>query len=94
MFAKNKIVGVTNGKINMQPGTAVATTVSKPQSVTAASIFDTLGTVESPATMHSINYFTASNYQYYLTGIVPNTPDQYESPMMSLFHFLIGNYAV
>ena len=86
MFAKNKIVGITNGKINMQPGTAVATTVSKPQSITAASIFDTLGTVESPATMHSINYFTASNYQYYLTGIVPNTPDQYESPMMSLFY--------
>lgn len=86
MFAKNKIVGINNGRITMQPSSVIASTVSKQMPVTAASIFDTLGTSDTGLTLKSLNYFTASNYQYYLTGILPNTPDQYESPMLSLFY--------
>lgn len=91
MFAKHQVLGVANNRVITKPLTQHSPFVSagKKSYELNADVYNTLAPLtsnNSGATSSSINFFAASNYQYYMTGIVPATPDMIDSSVMSLFY--------
>lgn len=89
MFAKHQVLGVANNRVITKPyeqQTVYAASSPKKYELNA-DIYDTLNPISStPAASGSINFFAASNYQFYMTGIIPATPDIVDQSMMSLFY--------
>lgn len=85
MFAKNKILGVTGSHINVMHSpyeNSFAETVSKtPINASYTSVSGGVNT-----TSKSLGIFWNTNYQYYLTGLLPATPDITESSTLALFY--------
>jgi hypothetical protein len=99
MFAKNKILGVSGGSINIAPSTygnpliARATPRQPPSQVTANM---TMGANSHGANSTSINGFWQSNYQYMFTGILPADPNLIDTSTLALFYrdiYLFDNTA-
>ena len=92
MFAKHQVLGVSNGRVITKPYEQTQVTAAYASKTSAheitADVFNTLGNAQgtNSATAGSVNFFAASNYQFYMTGIVPATPDIIDSSMMSLFY--------
>lgn len=89
MFARHQVLGVANGRVITKPyeQQAISAAAAPKKYELNADIYDTLNTLSSsPAASGSINFFAASNYQFYMTGIIPATPDIVDQSMMSLFY--------
>lgn len=107
MFADKRILGVTGGKINLMPtqssSRAIASSQvrkymdpnqgSPAQQVTAALGGAGIG---SNASALQVNSFWASNYQYYMTGLMPADPHLIDTSTLALFYrdiYLFDNVA-
>ena len=92
MFARHQIMGVANGRVVTKPhsgsSNTLLTSMPKKNHTVTADMMNTLGPLSSasPATSTSINFFAASNYQYYMTGLIPAQPTDIDSSLMSLFY--------
>jgi hypothetical protein len=98
MYARNKILGVTGRSINSgvyDRGAAdhlIARVSATQQKVEASALL--MGTMGGH-TM-SVNGFWQSNYQYYMTGIIPADPHLIDTSTLSLFYrdiYLFDNVA-
>ena len=97
MYSKQRILGVTNGSINVmtaaQGNNIVQRAVPRSQNqVTAALGLSSM----SGANSLSVNGFWQSNYQYYMTGIIPADPHLIDTSTLSLFYrdiYLFDNTA-
>lgn len=83
MFAKSKILGVSNGRLDVMPtnGHPVSTA---PKKVTASLMSNDLLN-SGNAINKSVNAFWQSSYQYMMTGIIPATPELTDSQSLALF---------
>lgn len=92
MFARHQIMGVANGRVVTKPhsgsSNTLLTSMPKKNHIVTADMMNTLGPLSaaSPATSTSVNFFAASNYQYYMTGLIPAQPTDIDSSLMSLFY--------
>lgn len=98
MYARKKILGVTGGHLNMSgdigPSSVVAraTPRSSPTTVTANLALSG----GSGGNSLSVNGFWQSNYQYYMTGIIPADPHLIDTSTLALFYrdiYLFDNTA-
>lgn len=87
MFSKQKILGLSHGKVVRLPrtGHGQAQAIQAAKKIEADFINPINGPINS-FSGGSINFFNASNYSYYLTGIIPSSPDMIDSSMLSLFY--------
>lgn len=95
MYSKSKIVGVTGRTINMGPSSSdpLVARVQRAQTEVKAnaSIVGSMG-----GHSMSVNGFWQSNYQYYMTGIIPADPHLIDTSTLSLFYrdiYLFDNVA-
>lgn len=92
MFARHQVMGVANGRVVTKPhsgsSNTLLTSMPKKNHTVTADMMNTLGPLgsASPATSTSVNFFAASNYQYYMTGLIPAQPTDIDSSLMSLFY--------
>jgi hypothetical protein len=97
MYAKSKLLGVTGGTINTGQSTGANSIFShtrgSPQRVEAA--LGLVGASGGGASL-SVNGFWQSNYQYYMTGIIPADPHLIDTSTLALFYrdmYLFDNVA-
>lgn len=91
MFPRNRITGVTNGRIKTDVGapSAVSAFAAKRSYVEAQTkVQATLGggIGGSGANSMSVNTFWNSQYQYYFTGLIPAEPMYSQSAQLALFY--------
>lgn len=98
MYTKNRILGVSGGAINLAPNAASSSLVARaaprqmPTQVTAnMSIFGGGGSNGT-----AVNGYWQSNYQYYMTGIIPADPNLIDTSTLANFYrdmYLFDNTA-
>lgn len=82
MFTRSRILGVNNGRLNIQRSTAQP--ISTAKRVNASLMSDSM--LGGSTVNKSVNAFWQSNYQYMMTGIIPATPDLTDSQSLALFY--------
>jgi hypothetical protein len=100
MYSKQRILGVTNGSINMLSGAHGQSIVQRAQPRTHNQVNQVTASLGlsgmSGANSLSVNGFWQSNYQYYMTGIIPADPHLIDTSTLSLFYrdiYLFDNTA-
>lgn len=85
MFTKNKIFGVTGNHINVVKQSHPSDLVYKESKTPITASYTSVnGGVDG--TSKSLGIYWNTNYQYYLTGLLPATPDQTDASSLSLFY--------
>lgn len=85
MFTKNKIFGVTGNHINVVKQSHPSDLVYKESKTPITASYTSVnGGVDG--TSKSLGIYWNTNYQYYLTGLLPATPDQTDASLLSLFY--------
>lgn len=97
MYSKQRILGVTNGSINMMTAAQGNSIVQRalPRAQTAVTANLSLSGMSGGNSL-SVNGFWQSNYQYYMTGIIPADPHLIDTSTLSLFYrdiYLFDNTA-
>jgi hypothetical protein len=102
MFPRNKVTGVVGGKIQTAPnqGLSVGARAARPEPPKPVNAsmggFGGFGGYGGGAHSMSINTSWASNYQYYMTGLIPADPGYTDSSNLALFYrdcYLFDNVA-
>lgn len=98
MYSKQRILGVTNGSINMMSAAQGNGIVQRaaPRAQTQLTANMGMGGGGSGGASMSVNGFWQSNYQYYMTGIIPADPHLIDTSTLSLFYrdiYLFDNTA-
>lgn len=83
MFAKNRILGVTGSKINTAPRESNNGFMTVPKQVNAGYMSVSGG---AEATSKSLGIYWNTNFQYYMTGLLPATPDMTDTSSISLMY--------
>lgn len=83
MFAKNRILGVTGSKINTAPRENNNGFMTVPKQVNAGYMSVSGG---AEATSKSLGIYWNTNFQYYMTGLLPATPDMVDTSSISLMY--------
>lgn len=82
MFARSKILGVANGRLQLERTNHRPISTAKKVEASLMSS-DMMG---GSAINKSVNAFWQSSYQYMMTGIIPATPDLTDSQSLALFY--------
>lgn len=85
MFARSKILGVSNGRLNIEPAVRRSAAAHAPKKVEASLLAGDLMD-SGNAINKSVNAFWQSSYQYMMTGIIPATPDLTDSQSLLMFY--------
>lgn len=92
MFPRNRITGVTNGRIKTDTGAASPVSAyaskrsySEASTKVTAALGGNLG-VSGGANSVSMNSFWNSQYQYFFTGLIPAEPMYSQSAQLALFY--------
>lgn len=98
MFSKNRILGVTGSSINVQAGSPSALVSRAPSRADPMKLTANLGLsgAGGGGASLSVNGFWQSNYQYYMTGIIPADPHLIDTSTLALFYrdiYLFDNTA-
>src|SRR5471030_177083 len=91
MFPRNRVTGVTGSRINTESRSVVQRNgVSAPRRYSEASteISASLGGLASTGSANSmsVNSYWSSQYQYYMTGLIPSEPGYADTSQLALFY--------
>jgi len=89
MYARNRILGVSGGSINIapsNPGSQLIARAPARQSPTQVTANMSMMGSQSASNSSSVNGFWQSNYQYYFTGIIPADPNLIDTSTLALFY--------
>jgi hypothetical protein len=87
MFSKQKILGVNGKSFNIAPQNGNSSLVARaaPRKTQVNAALSSFGPGQGGASM-SINGFWQSNYQYYMTGLIPGDPHLIDTSTLALFY--------